>query len=71
MDRMKDMAGGMNPAEIQKRLEGVNWPIEKDDLVTVLQRNGAPEQLVDKVQESDLSQFNGIQDVMDSAQGMF
>ena len=71
MDRIKDMAGGMNPAEIQKRLEGVNWPIEKDDLVTVLQRNGAPEQLVDKVQESDLSQFNGIQDVMDSAQGMF
>ena len=69
MDRIKDMAGGINPAEIQKHLEGVTWPLGKDDLVQVLQRNGAPEKVVDKIQESDLSQFNGIQDVMSSATG--
>lgn len=69
MDRIKDMAGGINPTDIQKHLEGVTWPVGKDDLVQVLQRNGAPDKVVDKIQESDLSQFNGIQDVMSSATG--
>ncbi len=69
MDRIQDMASGFNPADIQQYLQGVDWPIGKDDLVTVLQRNGAPSQLVDKIRGSEQSQFNGPQDVMRSAQG--
>lgn len=63
MDRLKDMASGFNPADIQKYVQGVDWPIGKDDLVAVLQQNGAPSQIVDKVRGSDQSQFNGPQDV--------
>ncbi|HEV2126476.1 MAG TPA: DUF2795 domain-containing protein [Chloroflexota bacterium] len=69
MDRIKDMASGFNPADIQQYLQGVDWPIGKDDLVAVLQSNGAPGQLVDKIRGSDQSRFNGPQDVVSSAQG--
>lgn len=67
MDRIKDMASGFNPADIQKYLQGVTWPIGKDDLATILQRNGAPSQLVDKIQGSERNEFNDPQDVIKSA----
>jgi hypothetical protein len=68
VDRIKDMASGFNPADIQQYLQGVDWPIGKDDLVAVLQRNGAPSHVVDKIRGSDQSQFNGPQDVVSTAQ---
>lgn len=64
MDRLKDMAGGFNPADIKKYLEGVTWPIGKDDLVNVLKQNGAPDGIVSKVQGSDASQFQDQNDVL-------
>ncbi len=69
MDRIKDMASGFNPGDIQQYLQGVSWPIGKDDLVGALQSNGAPSQLTDKIKGSNQSQFNGPEDVASAAQG--
>lgn len=69
MDRIKEMAGGFNPADFQQYLQGVSWPVGKDDLVSVLRNNGAPDQIVSRIQGSNKSQFNGPDDVMSSAQG--
>lgn len=64
MDKLKDMAGGFNPGDIKKYTQGVSWPIGKDDLVSVLKQNGAPDTVVSKVQGSDASQFQNEGDLM-------
>lgn len=69
MDRLKDMAGGFNPADIQKYTKGISWPIGKDDLTTALKGNGAPDEMVDKVKGSNQNQFKGPEDVVSTTQG--
>jgi hypothetical protein len=50
MDKIKDMAGGSNPMELKKYLQGVTWPTGKDNLVNVLRQNNAPDSIVSKVE---------------------
>ena len=69
VDRIEDMAGAFNPGGIQQYLQDISWPIGKDDLTQVLQRNGAPSRVVDNIQGSNQSQFDGPEDVMNAAQG--
>jgi len=64
MDKLKDMAGGFNPGDIQKFTEGVSWPIGKDDLAAILKQKGAPDSVVSKVQDSDASEFKDQGDVL-------
>lgn len=64
MDKLKNMAGGVNTGDIKKYTEGVNWPIGKDDLVNVLKKNGAPDSITSKVQGSDADQFENEGDVL-------
>ncbi len=69
MDRIKDMASGFNPADLQKYVQDVNFPISKDDLMSQIQGKGAPSDMVDKIRNSDMAEFNGPQDVMSAVQG--
>lgn len=64
MDKLKDMAGGFNPGDIQKFTEGVSWPIGKDDLAAILKQKGAPDSVVNKVQDSDANEFKDQGDVL-------
>ena len=64
MDKLKKMAGDFNPADIQKYLSGVTWPIGKDDLVNILKQNNAPDGVVSKVQDADVSQFRDQGDLL-------
>jgi hypothetical protein len=64
MDKLKDLAGGANPGDYKKYLEGVTWPIGKDDLVNVLRQNGAPEAITSKVEGSGESQFQNEGDLI-------
>lgn len=60
--------GSFNPMDIQKYLQGVTWPVGKDDLVTVLRNNGAPNEIVSKLQGSSKGTFNSPEDVMSEVQ---
>jgi hypothetical protein len=65
MDKLKDMAGGTtNPLDVKQFLEGVTWPIGKDDLVNVLRQNNAPDSVVSKVKGSGQSQFQDEGDLL-------
>ncbi len=66
---MQDMLGGINPMDIQKYLQGVNFPADKSSLTSALQGNGAPGEIVEKIQGADKSQFDGPEDVMAVVQG--
>ena len=49
----------VNPIELQKHLKGVDYPATKDDLVSVAQSNGAPQEIVDALQSAKKDSFEG------------
>lgn len=68
MDRLRDMAG--NAGSIRELLEGIEFPISKDNLLDQIQQRGAPEQVVNRLRDVDTSQFDSAQEVLAKAQGV-
>lgn len=69
MDKLKgmasDKAGNLGDmAGIGDTLNGINFPISKDQLVQQLKSHGVPSQVTDKLSKTDVSQFNSKDDVM-------
>ena len=65
MDTLKNLANQAGSA--QEYLNGVQFPIKKDDLADQLQQKGAPEQMVERIRSADLSKFENAQDVLSKA----
>jgi Protein of unknown function (DUF2795) len=49
----------VNPIELQKHLKGVDYPASRDDLVGTAESNGAPQEIVDALRDSDKDSFDG------------
>ena len=62
MDTLKNLANSAGSA--QEYLNGVQFPIKKDDLADQLQQKGAPEQIVERIRSSDLSKFENAQEAL-------
>ena len=54
----------LNPIEVQKHLSGVDYPASKDELVATAESNGAPQEIIEGLQQMDGDQFEGPDDVM-------
>jgi hypothetical protein len=54
----------VNPIEVQKHLGGVDYPATKDDVVATAESNGAPQEIIEALQRTDATQFDGPDDVM-------
>jgi hypothetical protein len=80
-DKIKDVLGGGDEGGdlgdlplggFEKYLDGVTYPIGVDDLAAVLRGNGAPDMVVDKVNEAGQSgktTFSSKEDVLNSLGG--
>ena len=68
MDRLKDMAG--NAGGLGDMLKGIDFPVQKDQLVDMLKQKGAPSMITDKLRDADTSQFDSVDDVKAKAGGM-
>jgi len=64
MDTFRNLAGEFNPLDLKKYLDGVSWPIGKDDLMTTLKQHNAPDTVTSKVQDADASQFTDQKDLL-------
>ncbi len=67
MDTLKNLANSAGSA--QEYLNGIQFPIKKDDLADELQQKGAPEQMVERVRAADLSKFTNAQEVLAKTTG--
>lgn len=54
----------MNPIEVQEHLRGVDYPASKDEVIAAAESNGAPQEIVETLQQMDGSEFEGPDDVM-------
>lgn len=59
--------GGMG--DMQKYLQGVNFPAQKEEVASKAEGNGAPQGMVEKIKNAGMEKFNGPQDVMQAVQG--
>ena len=64
-----DQLGGFNPQDLQKYLQGVNWPADKEQVANTAESNGAPQGLREQIRNLGGGQFDGPQDVVGKLQG--
>lgn len=56
--------GGESPSNVQKYLKGVDYPARKQDLMEQAKKNGAPQEVMQVIQQFPNQEFGGPQDVM-------
>ena len=54
----------INPIEVQTHLKGVDYPASKDEVIATAESNGAPQEIVEALQQMDGAEFEGPDDVM-------
>jgi hypothetical protein len=60
-----DSLSNLNPQGLRKYFEGVDFPLDKQDAVKVAQNNGAPQPVVDQMQQRlPESQFSNPQEIV-------
>ena len=60
-----DFLSGVNPQGLGKYFEGVDFPLDKQDAVQVAQNGGAPQPLVDQLQQRlPEGQFSNPQEIV-------
>lgn len=60
-----DFLNNLNPQDIQKYFEGVDFPLDKQDAVQVAKNNGAPQPVVDQLQQRlPEGQFSNPQEIV-------
>jgi hypothetical protein len=53
----------VNPIEVQKNLSGIDYPASKDEVIATAESNGAPQEIIEALQQMEGTQFEGPDDV--------
>jgi hypothetical protein len=61
--------GNLNLGQLQQHLPNINFPARKDEVLSDLQSNDAPQEVVDQVRNSGKDTFNSANDVLQTVQG--
>lgn len=49
----------VNPIQVQKFLKGADYPMSKDDLVSLARKNDAPDDVIQQLQGMEKDSFDG------------
>ncbi|HEV2745308.1 MAG TPA: DUF2795 domain-containing protein [Rubrobacter sp.] len=61
--------GNLDVGQLQQQLPNVNFPASKDEVLSDLQSNNAPQEVVDQVRNSSKDNFNSADEVLQTVQG--
>jgi hypothetical protein len=53
----------VDPIEVQKHLSGIDYPASKDEVIATAESNGAPQEIIEALQQMDETEFDGPDDV--------
>lgn len=62
MDKVKSFVN--NQGDLKNKLEGIQFPASKDEVLKQLQQRGVPSPIIDKLKNVDTSRFDSVNDVM-------
>jgi hypothetical protein len=61
--------GNLDLGQLQQLVPNVNFPASKDEVLSDLQSNDAPQEVLDKVRNSSKDTFNSADEVLQTVQG--
>ena len=61
--------GNLDLGQLQQLVPNVNFPASKDEVLSDLQSNDAPQEVVDQVRNSSKVSFNSADEVLQTVQG--
>jgi len=61
--------GNLDLGQLQQLLPNVNFPASKDDVLSDLQSNDAPQEVLDQVRNSTKDTFNSADEVLQTVRG--
>ena len=61
--------GNLDLGQLQQLLPNVNFPATKDEVLSDLQSNDAPQEVVDQVSHSSKDTFNSADEVLQTVRG--
>jgi hypothetical protein len=56
---------GINPDEVARYLDGVDYPASKEDLTSAAEDNGAPEDLLERLRTLGRTSFSDLDEVVE------
>ena len=61
--------GNLNLGQLQQFLPDLNFPANKDEVLSTLQNNNAPQEVLDRVRNAKTDTFNSAEEVLQTVQG--
>jgi len=61
--------GNLELGQLQQLLPNVNFPANKEEVISELQSNDAPQEVVDQVSNSSQNTFNSADELLQTVQG--
>jgi hypothetical protein len=61
--------GNLDLGQLQQLLPNVNFPASKDEVLSDLQSNDAPQEVLDQVRNSSKDTFNSADEVLQTVRG--
>jgi hypothetical protein len=61
--------GNLDLSQLQQLVPNVNFPATKDEVLSDLQSNDAPQEVLDQVRNSSKDTFNSADEVLQTVQG--
>ena len=62
--------GNFNPQDLQQYLQNINWPANKDEIVSEVQNNNGPGDVIDQLKNNlDSGQYSDPQQVLSNVTG--
>ena len=61
--------GNLNLGQLQQVLPDLNFPAAKDEVLSTLQSNDAPQEVLDRVRNAQTDTFNSADEVLQTVQG--
>ena len=62
--------GNFNPQDLQQYIQNINWPANKDQIVSEVQNNNGDQSIIDQLKNNlDPGQYSDPQQVLSNIQG--
>ena len=61
--------GNLNLGQLQQFLPNLDFPASKDEVLSTLQSNDAPQEVLDRVRNAQSDTFNSADEVLQTIQG--
>jgi hypothetical protein len=69
LGNLGDSLSNLDLGQLTQYLPNMDFPISKDEVISELQNNDAPQEIVDQMKNSSSDSFNNAEEVLETVRG--